>query len=84
VAPILLVNILPVYSGMNIHERNGCHAPLFSNYSSASKCLLARECDVTRERYCTLEQSEQKFLAQGINDNTKAARLGITVFQLVG
>ena len=34
--------------------------------------------------FYTLEQSEQKFLAQGINGNTKAARLGITVFQLVG
>ena len=26
---------------MNTRERNGCHAPLLSNYSSTSKCLLA-------------------------------------------
>ena len=52
-APILLVSILPVYSGVNIREQNGCHAPLFSNYSSASKGLLVGECDVARERYRT-------------------------------
>ena len=46
VAPILLVSILPVYNGVNICERNGCHAPLFSDYFSASKCLFARKCDV--------------------------------------
>ena len=50
-APILLVSILPVYSGMNICERNGCHAPLFSDFSSMSKCLPVRECDVAREQY---------------------------------
>jgi len=37
VAPISLMSILPVYSGVNIHERNECHVPLFSDYSSASK-----------------------------------------------
>ena len=51
-APILLMSILPDYSGMNIRKRNGYHALLFSDYSSTSKYLLARECDVAREWYC--------------------------------
>ena len=40
---------------MNSHKQNGCHAPLISDFSSASKCLLAGECDVVLERYwrCT-------------------------------
>jgi len=50
-APISLVSILPVYSGVNTRERNGCHAPLLSDYSSMNKCLLARECNVALERY---------------------------------
>ena len=52
-APISLVSILPVYSGVNTRERNGCHAPLLSDYSSTSKCLLVRECDVALEWYRT-------------------------------
>ena len=29
-----------------------CHAPFISNYSRASKCLLASTCDIALERYC--------------------------------
>ena len=47
-APVSLVSI----NWENTRERNGCHAPLFSEYSSTSKCLLVRECDVALERYC--------------------------------
>jgi len=50
-APISLVSILRVYSGVNTHKQNRCHAPWISDYSSASKYLLAPECDVTLERY---------------------------------
>ena len=52
-APIFLVYILPVYSGVNTREQNGCHAPLLSDYSSTSKSLLARKCEVALERYRT-------------------------------
>ena len=45
----------------NTHERNGCHAPLISDYSRASKCLLVRKCDVALERYRTLYLSPADF-----------------------
>jgi len=41
-APISLMSIHPVYSGINTHERNGCHALSISDYSSVSKCSLAQ------------------------------------------
>jgi len=40
------LRFLPIYSVVYTCELNGCHAPLISNYSSASKCLLLHECDV--------------------------------------
>ena len=52
-APISLVSTLPVYSGVNTCKQNGCHVPLLSNYSSTSKCLLVRKCDVALKRYRT-------------------------------
>ena len=53
-APISLVSILPVYSGVNTRKQNGCHAPLLSHYSSTSKCLLTRKCDVALKWYCII------------------------------
>ena len=40
-------------SRANTREQNVCHAPLISDYSSASKCLLASTRDVALEWYCT-------------------------------
>ena len=51
-APISLASIHPAINWENTHERNGCHAPLISDYTSMSKFFLARECDVALERYC--------------------------------
>ena len=56
-APVSLVSILPVNSGVNTHEWNGCHTPLLSDYSSTSKCLLAHKCNVALERYHTCRPS---------------------------
>jgi len=53
-APISLVSILPVYSGVNTRKQNRCHAPLLSHYSSTSKCLLTRKCDVALKWYCII------------------------------
>jgi len=50
------MSILPVYSGENTREQNGCHAPLISDYSSVSKCLLVCECDGALKRYRSLLQ----------------------------
>ena len=52
-APNLLVSIHPVSSRMNTRKRNQCHIPLIGNYSSASKCLLVRECFVAFGWYHT-------------------------------
>jgi len=42
-----------------VHEharkKNGCHAPLFRDYSITSKSTRASECDVALERYCTYQ-----------------------------
>ena len=64
-APILLVSILPVYSGVNTRERNGYHTPLLSDYSSTSKCLLVCECDVALEWYRILKGGCQEFYSTG-------------------
>ena len=50
-ALISLSSILLVYSGVNTHKQNGCHAPLSNDYSSASKCLLTCKCDIAFEWY---------------------------------
>ena len=55
-APDSLASIHPVYSGVNTHEQIGCHAPLFGDYSNASKCLLVHECNVVLGRYRTYAQ----------------------------
>ena len=47
---LLWLNINWVNTGKQI----GCHAPLISDYSSASKCLLASECDIALGQYCTV------------------------------
>ena len=51
-APISLASIHLTINWVNTRKQNGCHAPLISDYSSASKYLLARKCDVALERYC--------------------------------
>ena len=43
-APILLASIHPAINRVNTCEQIGCRTPLIGNYSSASKCLLVREC----------------------------------------
>ena len=53
VVTVSLTNIHLTINSKNIRERNGCHTPSISDYSSASKCLLARECDIALERYHT-------------------------------
>ena len=50
-APVSLASIQPTINWENTHKQNGYHAPLFSNYSSTSKCLLVRKCDIALEGY---------------------------------
>jgi len=50
-APILLASIHPTKNWENAYEQNKCSAPLISDYSNASKCLLARECNTALEQY---------------------------------
>jgi len=51
-APILIASIHLTINQENTRKWNVCHAPLISDYSSASKCLFAHECDVALEWYC--------------------------------
>ena len=45
-ARVLLVMIHPAYKRGVVHVSLSCHAPLISDYCSASKYLLAYEYDV--------------------------------------
>ena len=51
VAHILLASNHPAINYVNASEQIGCRAPLLRDYSSVSKCLLARECDIALGRY---------------------------------
>ena len=53
-APTSLASIHPAINWENTHERNGCHTLLISDYSSTSKYLHARECNVALEQYRSL------------------------------
>ena len=52
-AHVSLVNIQPTYKRGVARVLLVCHAPFISDYSCASKCLLASIHDVGLERYCT-------------------------------
>ena len=54
-ACILLASIHPTYKRGMAHISLACHAPLIIDYSTASKCLLTRKCDIALEQYhiCT-------------------------------
>ena len=49
----LYVNMYGTAQAFNACKRNGCHVPLIGDYSIASKCLLACECNIALEWYHT-------------------------------
>ena len=46
-------NMYGTAQAFNACKQNGCHVPLIGDYSIASKCLLACECNIVLERYRT-------------------------------